>query len=104
MRHPGAALTRQQLLDHAWDSEYEAHSNAVDVYVGYLRDRSTAHSGVQTSRPCAGWDTGWWRGTSSLAGRWVKDEDPGVGSSRRAVRHVGIAAMGPCDRADDRKA
>jgi two-component system, OmpR family, response regulator len=39
MRHPGAALTRQQLLDHAWDSEYEAHSNVVDVYVGYLRDK-----------------------------------------------------------------
>jgi two-component system, OmpR family, response regulator len=39
LRHPGAALTRQQLLDHAWDSEYEAHSNVVDVYVGYLRDK-----------------------------------------------------------------
>jgi len=39
MRHPGAALTRQQLLDHAWDSEYEAHSNVVDVYIGYLRDK-----------------------------------------------------------------
>ena len=39
MRHPGATLTRQQLLDHAWDSEYEAHSNVVDVYVGYLRDK-----------------------------------------------------------------
>ena len=39
MRHPGRALTRQQLLDHAWDSEYEAHSNVVDVYIGYLRDK-----------------------------------------------------------------
>src|ERR1035441_5430400 len=39
MRHPGAAMTRQQLLDHAWDSAYEAHSNVVDVYVGYLRDK-----------------------------------------------------------------
>jgi len=39
MRHPGAALTRQQLLDHAWDSEYEAQSNVVDVYIGYLRDK-----------------------------------------------------------------
>jgi two-component system OmpR family response regulator len=39
MRHPGRALTRQQLLDHAWDSEYEAHSNIVDVYIGYLRDK-----------------------------------------------------------------
>jgi two-component system, OmpR family, response regulator len=39
MRHPGRALSRQQLLDHAWDSEYEAHSNVVDVYIGYLRDK-----------------------------------------------------------------
>jgi two-component system OmpR family response regulator len=39
MRHPGRAMTRQQLLDHAWDSEYEAHSNVVDVYIGYLRDK-----------------------------------------------------------------
>jgi len=37
MRHPEAVLTRQQLLDHAWDSEYEARSNVVDVYIGYLR-------------------------------------------------------------------
>ena len=39
MRHPGRAMSRQQLLDHAWDSEYEAHSNVVDVYIGYLRDK-----------------------------------------------------------------
>jgi two-component system OmpR family response regulator len=32
-------MSRQQLLDHAWDSEYEAHSNVVDVYIGYLRDK-----------------------------------------------------------------
>ena len=39
MRHAGAALSRQQLLEHAWDSEYEARSNVVDVYIGYLRDK-----------------------------------------------------------------
>src|ERR1017187_1807962 len=40
LRRPrGRALTRQQMLDHAWDSEYEAHSNVVDVYIGYLRDK-----------------------------------------------------------------
>jgi two-component system OmpR family response regulator len=39
MRHQGRAMSRQQLLDHAWDSEYEAHSNVVDVYIGYLRDK-----------------------------------------------------------------
>jgi two-component system OmpR family response regulator len=39
MQHAGAAMTRKQLLDHAWDSEYEAASNVVDVYIGYLRDK-----------------------------------------------------------------
>ncbi|MGA9857032.1 MAG: response regulator transcription factor [Solirubrobacteraceae bacterium] len=39
MRHPGRVMTRQQLLDHAWDSAYEAHSNVIDVYIGYLRDK-----------------------------------------------------------------
>lgn len=39
MRHAGAALTRQQLLDHAWEGERLNGSNVVDVYVGYLRDK-----------------------------------------------------------------
>jgi two-component system, OmpR family, response regulator len=39
MRHAGAALTRQQLLDHAWEGERLSGSNVVDVYVGYLRDK-----------------------------------------------------------------
>jgi two-component system, OmpR family, response regulator len=39
MRHPGAAMSRQQLLDHAWDGEQQGQSNVVDVYIGYLRDK-----------------------------------------------------------------
>jgi two-component system OmpR family response regulator len=39
MRHPGAAMSRQQLLDHAWDADYHGQSNVVDVYIGYLRDK-----------------------------------------------------------------
>jgi two-component system, OmpR family, response regulator len=39
MRHPGRAMSRQQVLDHAWDGEYEVRSNVVDVYIGYLRDK-----------------------------------------------------------------
>ena len=53
LRHPGAALSRQQLLDHAWDSEYEGQSNVVDVYIGYLRDkidRPFARSSIETVR------------------------------------------------------
>ena len=39
MRHPGSVLSRLQLLEHAWDYEYENRSNVVDVYVRYLRDK-----------------------------------------------------------------
>jgi two-component system OmpR family response regulator len=39
MRHPGAVLTRRQLLDHAWEGENQGQSNVVDVYVSYLRDK-----------------------------------------------------------------
>lgn len=41
MRRPGQVLTREQLLDRVWDTEYERQSNVVDVYVRYLRRRST---------------------------------------------------------------
>ncbi len=37
MRRPEQVLTRDQLLDHAWDIAYENRSNVVDVYVRYLR-------------------------------------------------------------------
>jgi two-component system, OmpR family, response regulator len=37
MRRPGEVLSRFQLLEHAWDYDYENRSNVVDVYVRYLR-------------------------------------------------------------------
>jgi two-component system OmpR family response regulator len=39
MRRPGDVLSRFQLLERAWDYEYENRSNVVDVYVRYLRDK-----------------------------------------------------------------
>ena len=39
MRNPGVVLSRLQLLEHAWDYEYENRSNVVDVYVRYLREK-----------------------------------------------------------------
>jgi two-component system OmpR family response regulator len=36
-RHPGEVVTRTQLLDHVWDSNWYGSTNVVDVYVGYLR-------------------------------------------------------------------
>ena len=46
MRHPGEVLSRYQLLEHAWDYDYEHRSNIVDVYVRYLRDKIDRPFGV----------------------------------------------------------
>ena len=39
MRRPREVLSRYQLLEHAWDYDYENRSNVVDVYVRYLREK-----------------------------------------------------------------
>lgn len=39
LRRPGQVLSRFQLLEHAWDAEYENRSNVVDVYIRYLRQK-----------------------------------------------------------------
>jgi two-component system OmpR family response regulator len=46
MRRPGEVLSRYQLLEHAWDYEYENRSNVVDVYVRYLREKVDRPFGV----------------------------------------------------------
>jgi two-component system, OmpR family, response regulator len=38
-RSPDQVLSRDRLLEHAWDFAYEARSNVVDVYVRYLREK-----------------------------------------------------------------
>ncbi|MGI8749320.1 MAG: response regulator transcription factor [Thermoleophilaceae bacterium] len=48
MRRPGEVLSRYQLLEHAWDYEYENRSNIVDVYVRYLRDKIDRPFGVES--------------------------------------------------------
>ncbi len=37
LRHPGAVLTRSQILEAVWDFAYDGGSNVVDQYVAYLR-------------------------------------------------------------------
>jgi two-component system OmpR family response regulator len=39
IRHPGEVLSRFQLLERAWDYDYENRSNVVEVYVRYLREK-----------------------------------------------------------------
>ncbi len=53
MRRPGQVLDRFQLLEHAWDYDYENRSNVVDVYVRYLRekiDRPFGADSIETVR------------------------------------------------------
>ena len=50
---PGDVLSRLELLEHAWDYDYENRSNVVDVYVRYLRekiDRPFGASSIETVR------------------------------------------------------
>jgi two-component system, OmpR family, response regulator len=53
MRRPGRVLSRFDLLEHAWDYDYENRSNVVDVYVRYLRekiDRPFGRESLETVR------------------------------------------------------
>jgi two-component system, OmpR family, response regulator len=53
MRRPGDVLSRDLLLEHAWDYAYENRSNVVDVYVRYLRekvDRPFGRHSIETVR------------------------------------------------------
>jgi two-component system OmpR family response regulator len=48
MRRPGEVLSRFQLLEHAWDYDYENRSNVVEVYVRYLREKVDRPFGVKS--------------------------------------------------------
>ncbi len=48
MRRPGDVLSRFQLLEQAWDYEYENRSNIVDVYIRYLREKVDRPFGVES--------------------------------------------------------
>lgn len=53
MRHPGQALTRQQILDYVWSHEREVNPSLVEVYISYLRrklKRPNQRDPIQTVR------------------------------------------------------
>jgi two-component system, OmpR family, response regulator len=53
MRRPGRTLSREALLEGAWDIAFELRSNVVDVYIRYLRekiDRPFQRSSIETVR------------------------------------------------------
>ena len=39
MRHPGEVLTKTQILEGVWDSDFGGDVNIVEVYLGYLRKK-----------------------------------------------------------------
>ncbi len=53
MRRPGHVLSRVELLEQAWEADFEHRSNVIDVYVRYLRrkiDRPFGTSALETVR------------------------------------------------------
>ena len=53
MRRPGEVLSRFQLLEHAWDYDYENRSNVVDSYIRLLRrkiDEPFGSNSIETVR------------------------------------------------------
>lgn len=42
MSHPGQAISKQTLLDHVWDFDFDGGPNIVEVYVGSLRKKIDA--------------------------------------------------------------
>jgi two-component system, OmpR family, response regulator len=55
--HAGAALSREAIAEHVWDSTYEARSNVIDVIVGRLRRKLDAAGGARLIHavPGVGW-------------------------------------------------
>ena len=73
---PGEVLSRFQLLEHAWDYEYENRSNIVDSYVRLPAPRrSTGRSASSRSRPCAAPATGCARTADAMS----RTADPAAG-------------------------
>jgi two-component system, OmpR family, response regulator len=46
MRRPGHVLSRLQLLEQAWEYDYEHRSNVIEVYIRYLRQKIDKPFGV----------------------------------------------------------
>jgi two-component system OmpR family response regulator len=77
MRHPGQPLTRAHLIEHVWDFAFDASSNVVDVYIGYLRDKLDRPFGVHSIETVRG--VGYRIGDADCA---PIPDDHGPGSSR----------------------
>lgn len=53
MRHPGATVSKQELLEKVWGADFDGDPNVVEVYIGYLRrkiDRPFDRRDIETVR------------------------------------------------------
>jgi two-component system OmpR family response regulator len=82
MRRPGQVLDRLQLLEHAWDYEYENRSNVVDVYIRYLREKVDRPFGVESIETVRG--VGY--RLRADGGRGVAATSGGAGATRGRAR------------------
>ena len=73
-------LSRDWILDHAWDDEFDSFSNIVDVYAGRLRRKLDRPGGGVRSRPCA---------APATCCAWTR---------RRAARRAAPGAAGEAER------
>ena len=51
MQHPGMAVTRAVLLQHAWEGTDDGWTNTIDVHIKHLRDkvdRPFSHRAIKT--------------------------------------------------------
>ncbi|HEY4824243.1 MAG TPA: response regulator transcription factor [Solirubrobacteraceae bacterium] len=48
MHRPGHVLSRLQILEHAWEYDFEYRSNVVEVYIRYLRQKIDKPFGVES--------------------------------------------------------
>lgn len=54
MRRPGHVLSRLQLLEQAWEYDYEHRSNVIEVYIRYLRQKIDKPFGVESIKTIRG--------------------------------------------------
>lgn len=46
LRHPNQVVSRNQILDHIWDFEFDSFSNVVDVHMKNLRKKINGHEDI----------------------------------------------------------
>lgn len=70
MQNADTVVSKLQIMDNAWDANFEGSENIVEVYVGYLRKKIDVPFGVNTLQTVRG-----------MGYRLVPDEPPAPGRS-----------------------